>query len=211
MSTFQERLKSVIGIGGYEPCMRRSVQSVLLVEAQRVSSKGILFVAFCILYSQFFQRMSIACLRLFFHCFVKFLHLIYMHAVRERQASLSPTLSEKGGILGSRWVEASCFYCSDRCAMHSMHIERPLSYTTSLPFLLKPLRYWTRWILFLPITRLKLCGGRRLRRRYSRRMQPGNDRVWLKESLLSWQKKSSLTWREILMRKLAICWYRSYM
>jgi hypothetical protein len=35
MSTFQERLKTLIGQRGYEPSMRRSLQSVVLQEAKR--------------------------------------------------------------------------------------------------------------------------------------------------------------------------------
>jgi hypothetical protein len=35
MSTFQERLKAVVGPRGYEPSMRRSLQSAILYEAKR--------------------------------------------------------------------------------------------------------------------------------------------------------------------------------
>lgn len=38
MATFQERLKHAIGARGYEHCMRRSVQTVILFEAHRCIS-----------------------------------------------------------------------------------------------------------------------------------------------------------------------------
>lgn len=41
MTSFQERLKRALGPKGYESCMRRSVQSVILYEAYRCISKQI--------------------------------------------------------------------------------------------------------------------------------------------------------------------------
>ena len=38
MSTFQERFKQALGERGYESCMRRSVQSIILYEAHRCIS-----------------------------------------------------------------------------------------------------------------------------------------------------------------------------